>query len=170
MLEVKIKVVRNNELSTQDCLALSPAALVISPGPSDPSNSGISKELIFASIGKIPILGVCLGHQCIAEIFGGKVVRARKPMHGKTSWIAHDQKGLFTNLPQPFQAMRYHSLAVDRTALPEELVITAETPEGEIMGIRHRRHLIEGVQFHPESIRTPDGMTILKNFTLMIKQ
>lgn len=164
MLSVNIRVIRNQELSIQSCLALKPAYLVIGPGPGNPSQSGISKGLLLACMGKIPILGVCLGHQCIAEVFGGKILRAKRPMHGKTSAIYHDNKGIFTGLSMPFQAMRYHSLAVKKDSLPSEILVSAETKDGEVMGLRHKNHAIEGVQFHPESICTPEGLQILKNF------
>ena len=168
VLTAKVKVIRNDELSIQGCLDLNPAALVIGPGPGNPSQAGICKELITACAGNMPILGVCLGHQCIAEVFGGTVSRAKRPMHGKTSQIFHDQNGIFAHLPNPFQAMRYHSLAVDKDSLPTHFAISAHSEEGEIMGIRHLSHPIEGVQFHPESIRTPEGLNILKNFRTLL--
>jgi anthranilate synthase/aminodeoxychorismate synthase-like glutamine amidotransferase len=164
ILKVHVKVIRNDELSIQGCLALNPIALVIGPGPSTPSRAGISNGMIAACMGKIPILGVCLGHQCIAEVFGGQVIRANRPMHGKTSQIFHDQKGVFSNLSSPMTAMRYHSLIVEKQSLPSVLNVSAETEDGEIMGIRHCNHQIEGVQFHPESICTPEGLNMLKNF------
>jgi para-aminobenzoate synthetase component 2 len=164
MLGVEIKVIRNNALSIAECVALRPSRLVISPGPGNPQQAGISKDLIKTFAGKIPILGVCLGHQCIGEIYGGSVVRASLPMHGKTSVIQHDNQGLFAGIPQKFTAMRYHSLIIKRETLPDSLQISAETPDGTIMGIRHRDYSIEGVQFHPESILTQNGLTLLQNF------
>lgn len=162
---VETRVVRHNALSIAECLALGPRALVVGPGPGDPSQAGISKELLAAAADKIPILGVCLGHQCMGEIFGGRIVRAKKPMHGKTSRILHDGRGLFTDLPQGFIATRYHSLVVERSSLPSCLQISAETDDGEIMGLRHREfpHL-EGVQFHPDSVLTTQGSALIQNF------
>lgn len=162
----QVKVIRNNLLTIQECLNLNPVRLVISPGPGNPSQAGISKDLLLACAGKLPILGVCLGHQCLAEIYGGRVIRAHKPMHGKTSPIFHDGQGVFQGLPQGLLATRYHSLIVERASLPNCLKITAETSDGEIMGLRHRTHQhLESVQFHPESIMTEHGMDLLKNFS-----
>jgi anthranilate synthase/aminodeoxychorismate synthase-like glutamine amidotransferase len=164
-LGVDVKVIRNNSMNTQDCLDLRPTHLVISPGPGHPGQSGISKELIQCFAGQLPILGVCLGHQCIGEIYGGKVVRAKQPMHGKLSAVKHDEKGLFAGIPQNFTATRYHSLIIERATLPACLHISAETEDGEIMGLRHHEIKgIEGVQFHPESIMTQEGKKILSNF------
>ena len=160
----QVKVFRNDVVDVTAIEALQPDRLLVSPGPCTPSKAGISIEAIRYFAGKIPILGVCLGHQSIGEAFGGITVRASRLMHGKTSPIIHDAKGVFTGLPNPFDAMRYHSLVVDQKTLPECLEITARTDQGELMGIRHRELPIEGVQFHPESIMTPDGLDLLKNF------
>ena len=163
-LGAKTLVLRNNTQSVEECLAISPSHLVISPGPGTPTQAGISKAIIPAFAGKIPILGVCLGHQCIGEVFGGKVVRAFRPMHGKVSMIEHDDQTIFSNVPQNFKATRYHSLVIERQSLPECLKMTAWTQEGEIMAVRHKNLPIEGVQFHPESVMTTSGMIILNNF------
>ena len=160
----QVKVFRNDVVDVDAIEALQPDRLLISPGPCTPSKAGISIEAIRYFAGKIPILGVCLGHQSIGEAFGGITIRASRLMHGKTSPIIHDGKGVFTGLPNPFDAMRYHSLVVDQKTLPDCLEITARTGQGELMGIRHRELPIEGVQFHPESIMTPDGVDLLKNF------
>lgn len=163
-LGVEQRVFRNNEISPSDALALEPDRVLISPGPCSPTEAGVSLEMIGAFAGRKPIFGVCLGHQSIGQHFGGKVVRADRLMHGKTSPIRHDGAGLFRGLPQGFPATRYHSLLVERASLPDCLEVTAETAEGEIMGLRHRTLPIWGVQFHPESIATEHGMEILKNF------
>ncbi len=155
---------RNDELTVAEALALRPAGLIISPGPCRPETAGIIVPLIQAASGSVPILGVCLGHQAIAAAFGGRVVRARAVMHGKVSPIAHDGQGVFAGLRSPLSATRYHSLAVERASLPECLTVTAEAPDGEIMGLRHREHPTEGVQFHPESVLTPAGKRLLANF------
>ena len=160
----QVKVFRNDMIDVASIEALQPDRLLISPGPCTPGKAGISIEAIRYFAGKIPILGVCLGHQSIGEAFGGVTVRAGRLMHGKTSPISHDGKGVFTGLPSPFEAMRYHSLIVDQKTLPECLEISARTDQGELMGIRHKELPIEGVQFHPESIMTPDGVDLLKNF------
>ncbi|MEK4762650.1 aminodeoxychorismate/anthranilate synthase component II [Viridibacillus sp. FSL E2-0187] len=157
-------VKRNDELTVQEIEKLSPAMIVISPGPCSPNEAGRSLEIIAHFAGSIPIFGVCLGHQAIAQVFGGKVIRAKRLMHGKTSPVQHDSKGVNRGLPNPFQATRYHSLIVERETLPDCLEITSSTAEGEIMGIRHKDYPIEGVQYHPESIMTEDGKKILKNF------
>ncbi|MGE7934322.1 aminodeoxychorismate/anthranilate synthase component II [Viridibacillus arvi] len=157
-------VKRNDELTMQEIEKLSPAMIVISPGPCSPNEAGRSLEIIAHFAGSIPIFGVCLGHQSIAQVFGGKVIRAERLMHGKTSPVQHDSKGVNRGLPNPFQATRYHSLIVERETLPDCLEITSSTAEGEIMGIRHKDYPIEGVQYHPESIMTEDGKKILKNF------
>jgi len=158
-------VVRRNDKITLDEIAdLGPERIVISPGPGTPRQAGISISLIERFAGRIPILGVCLGHQAIGEAFGGRVIRAAKIMHGKTSAIHHDGKTIFRGLPQDFSATRYHSLIVERKSLPQELEISAETADGVIMGLRHRRMKVEGVQFHPESVLTGMGFRLLENF------
>lgn len=155
---------RNDEIDLAGIETLAPDHILLSPGPCTPNEAGICLSLIEHFKGKIPILGVCLGHQAIAQAFGAEIVRAERPMHGKTSAIRHDGKTLFTGLPNPFTATRYHSLIVRRESLPDELEISAETAEGEIMGIRHRTYRIEGVQFHPESILTEHGHALLRQF------
>jgi len=157
-------VKRNDEITLAEIEALKPEAIVISPGPCTPKEAGISNEVI-AKIGpKLPVLGVCLGHQCIGHVYGGSVVRAGRLMHGKTSPILHDNTGVFAKLPSPFEATRYHSLIIDPPTVPETLIVNAHTAEGEIMGVRHREYPIHGVQFHPESILTRHGKDLLKNF------
>ncbi|MCW8194447.1 aminodeoxychorismate/anthranilate synthase component II [Proteobacteria bacterium 005FR1] len=168
-LKADVKVVRNDQLTLEEAIALKPERLVISPGPCTPNEAGISVAAIEAFAGKIPILGICLGHQSIGQAFGGKVIRARAVMHGKTSLIHHNDQGVFRNLPSPFEATRYHSLVIDKDALPDCLEVTAwtQTEDGqvdEIMGVRHRDYAIEGVQFHPESILTQHGHELLQNF------
>ena len=165
----RLTVTRNDAITVQAVKRLSPSSIVISPGPGRPSDAGISNELIKVFAGKIPILGVCLGHQCIGEVFGGDIVRAKRPMHGKTSKIHHESKGVFHHLPNPFEATRYHSLIVKRETLPKTLEITAWTEDREIMGLRHREFPIYGVQFHPESILTSSGKDLLKNFLSLAK-
>lgn len=164
-----IKVARNDKITLSGIKSLSPKKIVISPGPGFPKDAGISNDIIREFAGKVPILGVCLGHQCVGEVFGGKVVKGRRPMHGKTSKIYHNGKEIFKGISNPFEATRYHSLIVERQTLPESLLITAETKEKEIMGLRHRRFPIWGVQFHPESILTDEGKKILANFLRMGK-
>jgi anthranilate synthase component 2 len=164
-----VRVYRNDTITVEEIEALAPARIVISPGPCSPDEAGISVAAIRHFAGKIPILGVCLGHQSIGSAFGGKVVRSATLMHGKTSPIYHDGKGLFAGLPNPFEATRYHSLVVERASFPDSLEITAWVEEGEIMGLRHRELPIWGVQFHPESILTLGGMDILRNFLEMTK-
>ena len=168
-LGADIKVVRNDEISVQEALALQPEKIVISPGPCTPNEAGISLDLINAAKGKIPLLGICLGHQSIGQAFGGKIVRAKQVMHGKVSDMYHADKGVFKGLNKPFTATRYHSLVIEAASLPDCLEVTSwtETPEGEIdeiMGIRHREYDIEGVQFHPESILSEQGHDLLANF------
>jgi len=159
-----VHVVRNDALTLNDVEALAPTSIVISPGPGRPEDAGISCDVIRAFSGRIPLLGVCLGHQAMGLVFGGKVVHAKRLMHGKTSEITTDGKGIFEGFNRPITAMRYHSLAVEEASLPAELVITARSEDGEIMGLRHRTHTTEGIQFHPESIMTPMGKRILRNF------
>jgi anthranilate synthase/aminodeoxychorismate synthase-like glutamine amidotransferase len=161
-------VKRNDEITAEEAIAMKPRAIVISPGPGRPSDAGISKEVVRQASGTIPILGVCLGHQCIAEVFGGEVVRAGRLVHGKTSAVIHTGRGLFLEIDNPFQATRYHSLLVAREGLPESLQVVAWTPENEIMAIRHKDHETWGVQFHPESILTTAGKDILRNFLLLL--
>jgi anthranilate synthase/aminodeoxychorismate synthase-like glutamine amidotransferase len=160
----QVEVHRNDKISVEEIARRKPERIVISPGPCTPHEAGISVELIERLAGKFPILGVCLGHQAMGVAFGGKIIRAPKLFHGKTSEIRHDGKGVFRQLPNPFTATRYHSLIVERKSLPRDLEITAETDDGIIMGLRHRRHKIEGVQFHPESVLTTSGKQLLKNF------
>ena len=164
MLGTEINVFRNDAISLAELEALDPEGIVVSPGPGRPDSAGISLECITHFAGKIPLLGVCLGHQSIAQAFGGTVVSAKRLMHGKTSMIRNDGKKLFDGITKPFQAMRYHSLAVSRENFPDCLEITAESEDGEIMGIRHKTHIVEGIQFHPESIMTPLGKRMLRNF------
>ena len=163
-LGAEVRVVRNDEASVTELAAMRPTRVVISPGPCTPKEAGISLEAINAFAGRVPLLGVCLGHQAIGAAFGGKVVHARTLMHGKTSPIEHAGAGVFEGLPSPFTATRYHSLAVERDSLPDCLEVTAWTADGEIMGLRHRTMAIEGVQFHPESILSEHGRALLKNF------
>jgi anthranilate synthase/aminodeoxychorismate synthase-like glutamine amidotransferase len=158
------RVFRNNEIHVQEALALNPDRVVISPGPCSPNEAGCSLEIIQAFAGKVPLLGVCLGHQSLGQVFGGKVVRAQRLMHGKTSPILHNGKGIFAGIPSPFLATRYHSLLVERESLPDCLEITAETAEGEIMGLQHKHLPVYGVQFHPESLATEHGLKLLQNF------
>ena len=159
-----LKVFRNDKIVIEKIKKMRPEKIVISPGPGTPEDAGISKELIKEFAGKIPILGVCLGHQCIGRVYGGKIISAKRLMHGKTSLIYHNSGGIFKNIPNPFEATRYHSLLVERKSLPDCLEITAMTKEKEIMGLQHKQYPLFGVQFHPESILTKVGMAILKNF------
>ena len=163
-LEAEVQVARNDALTVDQVLALDPRAIVISPGPGNPDQAGISLELIRRAAGRVPLLGVCLGHQALGQAFGGKVVRAPKLMHGKTSEIHHDGRTVFAGLPAAFTATRYHSLVVARETVPDCLEISAWTADGIVMGLRHREHRLEGVQFHPESILTGAGKDLLRNF------
>jgi anthranilate synthase component 2 len=166
-LGADVRVVRNDEITVSEVEAMAPERLVVSPGPRTPKEAGISVELIERLAGKLPILGVCLGHQCIGEAFGATISGAGEIRHGKSSRIEHDGKGVFRGLPNPFEAIRYHSLAIQPDSVPECLEVTARSDSGVIMGVRHRQHLIEGVQFHPESIATPIGKDLLRNFLEM---
>jgi anthranilate synthase component 2 len=159
-----VKVVRNDEMTVAEIERLAPERIVLSPGPCTPNEAGVSLELIEKFKGRIPLLGVCLGHQAIGQAFGGKIVHAKTLMHGKVSRIHHSGKGVFRGLPTPYDATRYHSLAIERESCPQELEVTAWTEDGEIMGVRHRTLAIEGVQFHPESILTEHGHALLRNF------
>ena len=163
-LGAEIRVVRNDEISAEAAVGLSPDRIVISPGPGTPDQAGIPLDLIRRAAGRIPVLGVCLGHQALGQAFGGDVRRAPKLMHGKTSEIHHDGRGVFAGLPDPFTATRYHSLVVERGSVPESLEVSAWTDDGIVMGLRHREHALEGVQFHPESILTTVGKDLLRNF------
>lgn len=163
-LDAEVRIFRNDAISIQKITDLNPNGIVISPGPGRPDSAGISLAVIQSFSGRIPIFGVCLGHQTIAAAFGGQIVAAGRLMHGKTSTITADGKNLFQGINKPFQAMRYHSLAVSQENFPDDLEISARSEDGEIMGLRHRRHCTEGVQFHPESIMTPLGKRLLRNF------
>jgi anthranilate synthase/aminodeoxychorismate synthase-like glutamine amidotransferase len=164
VLGADVHVYRNDAMTVQQALDFAPSHLCISPGPGTPYDAGVSMDMIRAFAGRLPVLGVCLGHQSIVEVFGGKVVRAGRLMHGKTSVIQHDGKSLFAGLPQPCEVGRYHSLIAAPDTLTDDLEVSARTQEGEIMGVRHRKLMVEGVQFHPESILTPDGPALMKNF------
>jgi para-aminobenzoate synthetase component 2 len=160
----ELQVYRNDKITLEEIERLAPDYLMVSPGPCTPNEAGISMDAIRHFAGKIPIMGVCLGHQSIGQVFGGKVIRAERLMHGKTSEVLHDGKTIFQGIPSPFTAARYHSLIVEEVSLPEVLEVSARTAEGEIMAVRHREYPIEGVQFHPESIITQHGKQLLKNF------
>jgi para-aminobenzoate synthetase component 2 len=159
-----VMVYRNDAISVEESAKLKPTHLVISPGPGRPEDAGVSLDMIGAWAGKLPIFGVCLGHQSIVQQFGGEIVRAERLMHGKTSMVKHDGETIYTGLPNPFEVGRYHSLCAEQDSLPDELIVTAQTERGEIMGVRHKTLLIEGVQFHPESVLTPDGNMLMANF------
>ncbi len=158
------KVVRNDAITVDDVVAMKPEVIVISPGPGNPDEAGVSLELIARFSATTPILGVCLGHQAIGQVFGGEVVRAKAQRHGKTSKVSHCANGIYADLPQPFVAARYHSLVIRRESLPDCLEVTAETDDGVIMGVRHKTLRVEGVQFHPESVATPEGRKLIENF------
>lgn len=164
VLGADVHVYRNDAISVEQAIAFAPSHLCISPGPGTPYDAGVSMDMIRAFAGRLPVLGVCLGHQSIVEVFGGKVVRAGRLMHGKTSIIQHDGASLFAGLPQSCEVGRYHSLIAAPETLPPDLEVSARTDQGEIMGVRHRSLMVEGVQFHPESILTPDGPALMKNF------
>ncbi len=161
---IDLQVFRNDQITVDEIEALGPSHLIISPGPCTPLEAGISNDVIRRMAPRIPLLGVCLGHQCIGHTFGGRVVRADRIMHGKTSWIHHDGKVLYRNLVNPFEATRYHSLVIQPDTLPAELEVVAWTDQGEIMGVRHKTYPLEGVQYHPESFLTLEGIKLLKNF------
>jgi anthranilate synthase/aminodeoxychorismate synthase-like glutamine amidotransferase len=164
VLGADVQVYRNDAITVAEAIALEPTHLCISPGPGTPYDAGVSMDMIRAFAGRVPVFGVCLGHQSIVEVFGGKVVRAGRLMHGKTSPVNHDGKGLFAGLSQPCEVGRYHSLIAQPDTMPGVLEVTATTPEGEIMGVRHRTLAVEGVQFHPESVLTPEGPRLMQNF------
>jgi anthranilate synthase/aminodeoxychorismate synthase-like glutamine amidotransferase len=170
VLDVDVQVKRNDEITVDDIRVLRPAGIVISPGPGNPSEAGVSCDIMRELGPTTPTLGVCLGHQCIASAFGGNVIGAPVLMHGKTSQVFHTQAGVLANLPSPFQAVRYHSLAVDEPSLPASLEVTARSEDGTIMALRHREYPIEGVQFHPESVLTLDGPQLLGNFVDMCRR
>lgn len=161
---IDLQVIRNDQITVEEVEARNPSRLIVSPGPCTPLEAGISTDLITRLAPRIPVLGVCLGHQCIAHGFGARIVRAERIMHGKTSWIHHDGKGVYRNLSNPFEATRYHSLVIQPDTLPDVLEVVAWTDQGEIMGIRHKSYPLEGVQFHPESFLTLEGVKLLKNF------
>lgn len=163
----QVQVYRNDAITVDAALRLAPSHLVVSPGPGRPEDAGVSLAMIAAFAGRVPVLGVCLGHQCLVQHFGGEIVRAKRLMHGKTSLVSHDGRTVFEGLSQPFEAGRYHSLCAEHDSLPDELEVTAQTDLGEIMGVRHRSLPLEGVQFHPESVLTPEGDRLMANFMRM---
>jgi para-aminobenzoate synthetase component 2 len=167
MLGAEVEVFRNDAITTEEALARAPSHVVISPGPGNPREAGVSMDMIRAFAGRVPVLGVCLGHQSLVEVFGGRVVRAGRLMHGKVSPVTHDGRGVFAGLSSPMQAGRYHSLIAETASMPPVLEVSARTAEGEIMGVRHREWVIEGVQFHPESVLTPEGPRLMGNFLNM---
>jgi anthranilate synthase component 2 len=158
------EVIRNDKISAEEVMKKKPKAIVLSPGPCTPNEAGVCLDLIAKAGGKLPLLGVCLGHQAIGQVYGGKVIRAPEPLHGKLSTIRHQDKGVFKDLPEKFDVTRYHSLIVERNSLPDDLEVTAETPDGLIMGLQHKTHPVHGVQFHPESIASQQGHALLANF------
>lgn len=170
MLGADVRVVKNDAIDCAGIAALRPAALVFSPGPGNPDTAGVTLATVKAFAGKVPLLGICLGHQSIAQAFGGRIVGAKRLMHGKTSQLKHDGRGLFRGFPQGMEVMRYHSLAVERATLPDCFEISAEAEDGEIMGLRHRTLPVESVQYHPESIGTPDGIRQLRNFLDLVQE
>lgn len=170
MLGADVRVVKNDAIDCAGIAALRPAALVFSPGPGNPDTAGVTLAAVKAFAGKVPLLGICLGHQSIAQAFGGRIVGAKRLMHGKTSQLKHDGRGLFRGSPQGMEVMRYHSLAVERATLPDCFEISAEAEDGEIMGLRHRTLPVESVQYHPESIGTPDGIRQLRNFLDLVQE
>ncbi len=165
-----VVVRRNDEVTVEQLRELAPDGVLISPGPGEPRNAGVTEDVVRAFSGHLPVLGVCLGHQAIGEVFGGRVVRAPRLMHGKTSPILHKGRGLFAGLDNPFEATRYHSLIVEKDGLPDVLEPVAWTPEGELMGLKHRSHETWGVQFHPESVLTPQGLKLVENFLTLCRQ
>ena len=167
VLGADVLVHRNDRITVAEALAIAPTHLCVSPGPGTPADAGVSMRMIEAFAGRLPVFGVCLGHQAVVEVFGGRVVRAGRLMHGKTSPVMHDGRGLFADVANPFEAGRYHSLIAERENIPAQLEVTAWTAEGEIMGVRHRSLLVEGVQFHPESILTPEGPRLMAGFLQM---
>ncbi|QXM07182.1 anthranilate synthase component II [Crassaminicella indica] len=169
-LNEKVIVYRNDAISLEKIESLDPAMIVLSPGPCTPNEAGICKNVVATFKGKIPILGICLGHQTIGQVFGAKIIKAKEPVHGKVHPIKHINKGVFKNLPNPLKVTRYHSLVIERESIPDCFEITALTCDGEIMGIKHKNYLIEGVQFHPEAILTEKGMEILENFLIEAKK
>ncbi|MDE2841514.1 MAG: aminodeoxychorismate/anthranilate synthase component II [Chloroflexota bacterium] len=169
-LGAEMEVARNDKTTVEEVMASRPAGIVVSPGPCTPNEAGISNDLIAQAAGKIPLLGVCLGHQCIGQVFGGSIIRAQTLMHGKTSLIHHQDSGIFTGLENPFVATRYHSLIIDPASMPSVLDVTARADDGTIMSVRHRQHSIYGVQFHPESILTTEGKRLLQNFLNIVEQ
>jgi anthranilate synthase component II len=169
-LGAETRVIRNDVMTAEEALALNPSGIVLSPGPCDPDRAGICLDVIAKAPADLPILGVCLGHQSIGQIFGGKVISAKEIMHGKTSQVSHDGTGLFLGLPSPFTATRYHSLAVEPESIPDCLIVTATTPDGEIMGLAHKERPVHGVQFHPESIASEHGHDLLANFLALTGQ
>lgn len=169
-LGAETRVIRNDVMTAEEALALNPSGIVLSPGPCDPDRAGICLDVIAKAPADLPILGVCLGHQSIGQIFGGKVISAKEIMHGKTSEVSHDGTGLFLGLPSPFTATRYHSLAVEPESIPDCLIVTATTPDGEIMGLAHKERPVHGVQFHPESIASEHGHDLLANFLALTGQ
>ena len=170
MLGADVRVVKNDAIDCAGIAALRPTALVFSPGPGNPDTAGVTLAAVKAFAGKVPLLGICLGHQSIAQVFGGRIVGAKRLMHGKTSQLKHDGRGLFRGFPQGMEVMRYHSLAVERATLPDCFEISAEAEDGEIMGLRHRTLPVESVQYHPESIGTPDGIRQLRNFLDLVQE
>lgn len=170
MLGADVRVVKNDAIDCAGIAALRPAALVFSPGPGNPDTAGVTLAAVKAFAGKVPLLGICLGHQSIAQAFGGRIVGAKRLMHGKTSQLKHDGRGLFRGFPQGMEVMRYHSLAVERATLPDCFEISAKAEDGEIMGLRHRTLPVESVQYHPESIGTPDGIRQLRNFLDLVQE
>lgn len=166
----EIVLFRNDRIGIEEIKTLSPSGIILSPGPKAPENAGICEEVIRTFAARIPILGVCLGHQVIAHVYGGKVVKGAKPMHGKLSSVSHQQEGIFRDIPSPMLATRYHSLVVDRDTLPEDFIVTAQSEDGEIMGLKHKTLLVEGVQFHPEAVLTEHGHALLGNFISWCKE